>query len=411
MVLPRDARLWSDIRRAGALQDRDYSVRLRALLALAELPSSDTIGRALFTVGLDSTLLHDTWLPTALFLAARKHASGFLAAYQQHIGAAEFARMTTRAQRGELEQVVNWSAPPLDDAAWDTIRVPEHWINTKLAQFPGVVWFRTQFELPRNAAGRAARLYLGPISDADVSYVNGLRVGSMDNVPGERRIYDVPRGVLKAGSNTVAVEVTNQRRGGGIYGVPDSVFIAGDGFKIPLAGFWKYRRAAEWQGGRAPDFTPGLPFAEQFLRLQAVNERGVSRDTAVAGPPPDVTLSLAAIPGQNRFDRVALDVRAGQRIAIAFRNPDAMAHNVVVLSAAAQQQQVGAQLNAYVADASAAGRDFLPPSLPVLARSAMVSARDSTTLVFTAPAQPGDYPFLCSVPGHWVTMWGVLRVR
>jgi putative membrane-bound dehydrogenase-like protein len=411
MVLPRTTQLWSDMLDARSFTDRDYSVRLRALLAAAELPPKDSIGRALFGFAQDSTLLHDPWLPAALFLAARKHETGFLAAYQQQAGNAEFARMTQRAQRGELEQVVNWSAPAVADATWDTVRVPAHWINTKLANFPGVVWFRTQFNVPPAAAGRAAKLYLGPISDIDVSYVNGVRVGSMDNVPGERRVYDVPRGVLNAGSNTIAVEVTNQRRGGGIYGVPDSVFVAGDGFRIPLAGFWKYRKAAEWQGGRAPDFTPGIPFEQQFLRLQAANSRTVTRDAATAGPKPDVTLTLAAVPGQNRFDRVTLDVRAGQRVAIAFRNPDGMAHNVVVLSAPARQQDVGAQLNAYVSDASAAGRDFLPPSLPVLARTPMVTARDSATLIFTAPAQPGSYPFLCSVPGHWVTMWGVVRVR
>src|SRR5688500_2597207 len=59
MVLPRDTRTWSEIRTAGSLTDRDYSVRLRALLAIAELPPTDAIGRELFASARDSTLSHD----------------------------------------------------------------------------------------------------------------------------------------------------------------------------------------------------------------------------------------------------------------------------------------------------------------------------------------------------------------
>ena len=33
------------------------------------------------------------------------------------------------------------------------------------------------------------------------------------------------------------------------------------------------------------------------------------------------------------------------------------------------------------------------------------------TLSFQAPETPGDYPFICSFPGHWLTMKGVMRVR
>ena len=318
------------------------------------------------------------------------------------------AQLTERARRGELESIVAWSQFDLDDAAWDTVQVPAHWTTTKLAHFPGVVWFRHAFDLPAHAAGRAASLHLGPISDADVSYLNGLRVGAMSNVPGERRAYNVPAGVLRAGRNVVAVEVTNERRGGGIYGPPDSVFISGPNFKVPLAASWKYRKAAEWTGGRAPDFAAGVPFAQQFVRVFYTRE--ATTDAQAAAQPADVTLELSAVPGQNRFDKTTLTARAGQRVALRFTNTDATLHNIVVIAAGQNQQQVGALLNAYVANASAAGRDFIPPRLRTLAASPMVSPRQSATVTFTAPDVPGDYPFVCTVPGHWVTMWGVIRV-
>ena len=86
-----------------------------------------------------------------------------------------------------LEDVEAASTVSLTIAAWDTVQVPAHWTTTKLAHFPGVVWFRHAFDLPAHVAGRAATLYLGPISDAEVSYVTGVRVGALSDVPGERR--------------------------------------------------------------------------------------------------------------------------------------------------------------------------------------------------------------------------------
>jgi putative membrane-bound dehydrogenase-like protein len=418
LVLPRNAAAFDHIRRARVLTDANLNVRLQALLTVAELPPSQVAGRQLFDLGKDrktarpqdrNALLADQWLPSALYFAARRHEAGFLAAYRDEIGAQALSQLMTRAARGELENVTDWSGVSVDDARWDTIRVPAHWTTTKLAHFPGVVWFRHGFDLPANVLGRAAKLHLGPISDADVSYVNGVRVGAMTNVPGERRVYDVPATALRAGRNVVAIKVTNERRGGGIYGTADSVFLAGPGFKVPLAGFWRYRKAAEWPGGRAPDFVRDVPFEQQFVR---VHYRADSIAAVNARPPQpvDVTLTLATVPGENRFDQQILTVRAGQRVALRFTNPDAAPHNVVVLETGQTKPQVGALLNAYVADASAAGRDFIPPRLRVIASSPMVSARQAATVTFTAPNAVGDYPFLCTVPGHWVTMWGVLRV-
>jgi putative membrane-bound dehydrogenase-like protein len=411
MVLPRDDQVFAHLERAGSLRDDDLMVRVQALLALAELPPSDSIGRTLYALGRDSVVLADEWLPTALYLAAHRHAAGFLAAYSDEIGALEVAKLAGRAARGELDAPIDWSAIELDDADWDTIQVPAHWSTTKLAHFPGVVWFRRTVDLPASAAGRAATLGLGPISDIDVAYVNGVRAGSMDNLPGEVRAYPVAAGVLRAGRNVIAVEVTNQRRGGGIYGSPDLVYLDVAGTRTSVAGTWKYRKAAEWRGGRPPDFAPAVPFAEQFVRYY--DPAGAPADSVAPRADTtnvDVTVSLSTVIGQNRYDAEVIEVRAGQRVALRFDNTDGMPHNVVILQRGSVKEDVGAMLNDYVSDPSATGRDFVPPRLDALARTAMVSPRQAATLVFSAPLESGDYPFVCTVPGHWVTMWGVLRV-
>ena len=34
----------------------------------------------------------------------------------------------------------------------------------------------------------------------------------------------------------------------------------------------------------------------------------------------------------------------------------------------------------------------------------------SFTISFMLPKQPGDYPYICTFPGHWMVMNGVMHV-
>lgn len=45
----------------------------------------------------------------------------------------------------------------------------------------------------------------------------------------------------------------------------------------------------------------------------------------------------------------------------------------------------------------------------ILAATALCGRGQSATVEFTAPAV-GDYPFICSNPGHAANMWGILHV-
>ncbi|MEX1184391.1 MAG: PVC-type heme-binding CxxCH protein [Gemmatimonadota bacterium] len=400
---------------AGTLSDADAGVRRHAFLALADQPAAGDVGRALYELGRDTSILDDEWLPTALFVAARRHHEGFLGAYAEEVGALEFARIAGRAFRGDLGDAVNLSGPALNDADWDELRVPAPWSETPLGSFTGVVWLRHQFEVPETASLDSALLSMPALRGTDVTYLNGVRIGATQDGPGGVRKYIVPRGALRAGRNVLAVQVSHARGQGGIIGEADSLFIAGADFSAPLAGGWKYRVEAEWEGGRRRDFTPGLPFAQQFLRFYnpVAGENGVAADASRRSGPgeqPDVTIALAAVLGQNRYDRSLITVQPGQRVAIAFDNTDDMLHNVVILERGSSVDEAGASLNAFLTQPAAADADYIPPALPVVAASRMVGPRESVTLTFTAPTEPGDYPFVCTFPGHWITMRGILRV-
>jgi len=138
----------------------------------------------------------------------------------------------------------SWAATSLDASAWKTMTLPRRWENGTLPDYDGVVWFRRTFELPELWAGRDLMLRLGPIDDRDTTFVNGVRVGSM-NMWDAPRSYRVPAKLLKPGVNTVAIRVLDTGGGGGIYGNPDQLKIepVEEGAAISLAGDWNYRES------------------------------------------------------------------------------------------------------------------------------------------------------------------------
>jgi azurin len=56
-------------------------------------------------------------------------------------------------------------------------------------------------------------------------------------------------------------------------------------------------------------------------------------------------------------------------------------------------------------------RHYVPASPRILHATPLVEPGRRAELAFTAPATPGRYPYLCTFPGHWRMMRGVLIVE
>jgi len=146
-----------------------------------------------------------------------------------------------------------WAFDDFDDSSWEALKVPATWQNAGLTDFDGMVWFRTTLEAPEGVRWETVRLHLGPIDDADITWVNGVEVGALSqwNVP---RVYEIPPGIVRPGRNTIAVRVWDGGWQGGIYGKPEQLKLEIPGSKsVPLAGMWKYKvLASKRQLPRAP---------------------------------------------------------------------------------------------------------------------------------------------------------------
>jgi putative membrane-bound dehydrogenase-like protein len=446
-VLPKTAATLNDLVAAKALTDTDLNVRLNAILTIAELPASAEAGRVIYETSKQKEVRADEWLSEAVYVAGARHQEGFLQAYAAEIGIVEFARMSVKGARGELESFTNLSAPGLADATWKTLTVPAFWPDTPLGQALGAVWFRRQIIVPNDAAGKAATLRLGNVIESDIAFINGSRVGSTTNQRNQVREYTVPPGVLLPGNNVVAIRVSNSRGRGGI--VPDAaapgaptpatpaetgMTIRGEGFRIPIDGQWKYQVEETWEGGRRPEISAAIPIAQQYvmnnspvaelLRPAAVaaaasapgRGTGAGANTGRAGgpggrggPPPPITVALSVVAGENRYSQNVIEARPGQRVTIAFTNGDDMFHNITILKPNSYDAVVK-DILAMLPDPTAQNRGYVPDSPNVLFSLNLVPAKQSAVLEFTAPMEPGEYPFICTFPGHWVTMRGVLKV-
>jgi putative heme-binding domain-containing protein len=109
------------------------------------------------------------------------------------------------------------------------------------------------------------------------------------------------------------------------------------------------------------------------------------------------------------YDKELIAVKAGKPVEFLFENTDLMPHNFVIVKPGSLSE-VGQLAEATAQDPKSAERQFVPPSDKVLLGSQLIQPRGSQKLSFTAPKEPGVYPFVCTYPGHWRRMYGALYV-
>lgn len=125
------------------------------------------------------------------------------------------------------------------DANWPEIKVPSLWENQQIGNIDGVVWMRKTIVLSAEQAKKEAVLHLSKVDDEDVTYVNGIEVGT-NKIWEAQRVYKIPAGVLKEGTNVIAVRIADYTGGGGIYGDAADLKIDFKDSNVPLEGLWKF---------------------------------------------------------------------------------------------------------------------------------------------------------------------------
>ncbi|WP_345685732.1 DUF6797 domain-containing protein [Novipirellula caenicola] len=110
------------------------------------------------------------------------------------------------------------------------------------------------------------------------------------------------------------------------------------------------------------------------------------------------------------YNTAEFNVRTNEPLAVTLANPDVVPHNWVLVQQASLQH-VGELGNQMIADPKAFARQYVPESDQVIAHTDIVLPGQQQTIYFIAPSAPGRYPFLCTFPGHWMVMNGVMVVE
>jgi sialate O-acetylesterase len=229
------------------------------------------------TLHVPQGMIHASWGGTAAQVWISRQGLDSMPGMQDALQAEDLYRTDPKAARARWDQVreawwrdrdpdfrhlAQWTGPSFDDSAWPKLVPDGIWENSgipELKSFDGIVWYRRTVILTAAQAAQAESLDLGPIDDDDTTWINGTRVGATEgwNLP---RHYVLPKGVLKAGANVIAVRALDTGGGGGMYGHPsDRALTLAGGARVPLPAEWRYHIGADV---KAVGATPVAPWAE-----------------------------------------------------------------------------------------------------------------------------------------------------
>ena len=112
-----------------------------------------------------------------------------------------------------------------------------------------------------------------------------------------------------------------------------------------------------------------------------------------------------------KFSLTEIRAQAGEKLSVTFKNvgrmpKQAMGHNWILLVPMADSEVL-----ALAQAAAARAPEYVPAdTAKILVHTRLLGPNESATVEFTAPATPGEYPFVCTFPGHAALMRGKLIV-
>ena len=124
---------------------------------------------------------------------------------------------------------------------------------------------------------------------------------------------------------------------------------------------------------------------------------------------PDTEIILGTKHGQMRFDQEVVAVRPGAKVKLVLKNTCEMLHNwVLIKGGVADRDRVSGK--ALQLGAQSMVKHFVPEDPAILASSQIAMPGKTVEVYFKAPMIEGDYPYVCTLPGHAFTMVGTLAV-
>ena len=155
------------------------------------------------------------------------------------------------------------------------------------------------------------------------------------------------------------------------------------------------------------EFFDAMQLADELLRKLPEAESKSYRDRLR-----EITVRvvrLHTVEEEMRYDQPFFAVEAGRSVQVILQNEDLMPHNLVI-TRPGKLKEVALAGSDLGTTPGLDGKLYVPDSPDVLFSTNMVNSGQREVITFTAPTEPGEYPYVCTFPRHWMRMYGVMIV-
>lgn len=403
-ILPRTSESLGAILAADLLNDADLHTRKYAFLAVSELPFSEEVAAKLLQSASDVDNAKDAYLPQALFAAVLSHPTEF--AKRDNSTAIETSSDQEFSLADRISRSLVSEQYPLDQR--NSILFPPDVTGKEI----GIQMIVSKGENPlvgvllaqgNNSNGYSLYLYQDALHFAVAQDEQLKIISSKNNLPEEQFIIDAT--LTEDGTMTLKIngEEVGKAKTKGLFGAPltpKSVRVGRNDGKNRVG---KYE-GTWWFGGRLSNkSTLALKKPGTNLQLNSPTQSTV----AATG---STIIKLGVVPHEMKFNKATFTVKAGSQVTIDFENPDFMQHNLVI-GQPGTMEIIGNAADDLARDPKGAELNYVPKIDSIIAATRLVDPNGKESIVFTVPNIPGEYPFVCTVPGHWRIMNGIMIVE
>ncbi|MCF2491905.1 PVC-type heme-binding CxxCH protein [Dyadobacter chenhuakuii] len=398
-VLPKNEQSFEMLQKG--MKDANLNTRLSVFVALITLPASEKVGEAVYQAALDEQNAKDPWLSKALLAAAISHEKGFLAASEKQSDKSAFAEQVTKALAKEVYPLGRRNTlqyPP--DVSGKEITIKASVTKAKDKALQGFIAGQGGKD-----GGYALYIQDGKLIMAVKQHGMVSQAATTEPLPEK---FDVVASLTKAGDIIIAIDGKEVAKGK-----------AHMLFATPLSN--SVRTGEDMEGeDKIGSYEGKFGFAGNFQKASLELNRPSEENAGAMEREKTTTASSAKSSNATvielkvekeimQFDKKQLTVKAGQKVVINLENPDGMQHNLVIIKPGTLQK-VGQAADEMLRDPKAAEKQYVPKVPEVLYATRLVNSGETVTLEFTVPNEPGDYTYVCTFPGHWRGMNGILRV-
>ncbi|MEO6282121.1 MAG: PVC-type heme-binding CxxCH protein [Dyadobacter sp.] len=397
-VLPKNEQSFEMLQKA--LKDPNLNTRLSVFIALVELPASDKVGEAIYLAAQDEQNAKDPWLSKAILAAAIKHEKGFLAASLKQTSKSAFSEQITQALSKEtypLGRRNTLQFPP--DVTGKEITIRASVTKSKDKPLQGFIAGQGGKD-----GGYALYIQDGKVVMAVKQHGMISQAATTEPLPEK---FDVVAKLAKTGDISIEIDGKEAAKGK-----------AHMLFATPLSTSVRTGEDVEGEdklGSYEGRFGFVGNFQKASLELNKPSEGNnvetatAPKATTTASPSNAVVIELKVEKEIMQYDKKLITVKAGQKVVINLENPDGMQHNLLIIKPGSLPK-VGKAADELLSNPKAAEMQYVPKIAEVLYATKLVNSGETVTLEFTVPNEPGDYPYVCTFPGHWRGMNGILRV-